>query len=362
MRRKKIKLAILSTLFAFSACVKEVTINTRDEKPILVVEGSITTDSLPYTVKLTYSGPYKAGLDIPDEFLEKQAKVIITDDQGNSTNLSYKGKGIYETTDPNYIGKAGRSYNVTVELKDGRKYISTPEKIKQPVPISAVNIKFALDNNFIFPSSLHVLIDAKDPANEENYYKWNFYSWVMRQTHGIPCGFGCVMYAYCFQKITDKEVRILSDASINGNEIKNQLVGKSYIYTYGKSYVEISQLSLTREAYQFWRRYEDQVLRTGNILDPLPASIKGNVYNASDPGDFALGYFSASAIVHKRAVLIPFNVTQYLLDISAVQFIPDGSQVCFDYFPNALFYPPPPADQYPPPPGWENAERIEVRW
>jgi hypothetical protein len=86
------------------------------------------------------------------------------------------------------------------------------------------------------------------------------------------------------------------------------------------------------------------------------------MYNASDPSDFALGYFSASAAVHKRAILIPFNVTQYLLDISAVQFIPDGSQVCFDYFPNALSYASPPADQYPPPPGWENAERIEVHW
>jgi hypothetical protein len=358
----KSNLAIIVLLLGFTACVKEVRITTRNEKPILVVEGSITTDSFPYSVKLSYSGPYKSGLNIPDEFVEKQAKVTINDDQGNVVNLVYKGNGVYETTDPNYIGKPGRSYSLTVELKDGRKYISVPERIKQPVAISAINVKYFFDNSLILPTSLHVYVDTKDPANEENYYKWNFYSWVMRQTHGIPCGFGCVLYEYCFQKIDDKQVRLLSDASVNGNEIKNQFVGKSFIYTYGDSYIDIAQLSMTREAYQFWRRYEDQVLRTGNILDPLPAAVKGNIYNASNPADFALGYFSASAVVHRRAVLIPLNVTRYLLDISAVQFIPDGSQVCFNYFPNALAYPPPPADQYPPPPGWENAERIKVQW
>jgi len=358
----KEQILIITILLTLTACVKQVTINTRNEKPILVVEGAITTDSLPYSVKLSYSGPYKSALDIPDEYLEKQAKVSISDDQGNTTILTHRDKGVYETTDPNYIGRQGRSYHVIIELSDGRKYTSVPEKIKPVVPILATAVVFAQDNNFILPTSLHVSINADDPANEENYYKWNFYSWVMRQTHGIPCGFGCKLYEYCFQKITDKEVRILSDASINGNQIKNQLVGKSYIYTYGKSYVDIAQLSLTREAYQFWRSYEDQVSRTGNILDPTPGSIKGNVYNATDPNDFALGYFSASSVTHKRAILVPLNITQYLLDISAVQFIPEGSQVCFTYFPNALFYPPPPAEQYPPPPGWENAERIEVRW
>ncbi|MES1214744.1 MAG: DUF4249 family protein, partial [Bacteroidota bacterium] len=164
------------------------------------------------------------------------------------------------------------------------------------------------------------------------------------------------------QKVVDDKIRILSDNSLNGNEIRNLEIGSSYIYTFGNDFIDIGQVSLTREAYQFWERYNDQTTRTGSILDPLPASIKGNVFNEADPDDFALGYFSASSVTHKRAEIIPYSLTQYWLDLSAVQFIPPGGVACFDYFPDALSYPPQPARQYPPPEGWENAEQIAVYW
>ena len=170
------------------------------------------------------------------------------------------------------------------------------------------------------------------------------------------------MYEYCYQKHIDKEIRLLSDNSINGNKILNQEVGYSYIYTFGDHFVDISQTSLTREAYQFWQRYNEQLTRTGSILDPLPASIRGNVYNETDPDDFALGYFFASSITHRRAILVPYSITPYWLGQSAAQFIPPESVACFDFFPDALFYPPPPAKQYPAPVGWENAEKIKVYW
>lgn len=362
MPTKFIGLVFLSFLFSAASCVKQTSIDRRSETPTLVVEGAITTETGPYSVRLSYSGPYERGLEVPDEYLEKEAEVSITDDQGRATNLRHVGNGFYETSDTTYTGQAGRSYQLIIRLKDGKKYVSKPEKMKNPVPISKVTAGFFSDNNFIYPTSMHVFVDADDPSDEENYYKWDFYSWIMRQTHGISCGFGCVMYEYCFQKVTDKETRIFSDASSNGNPIRNRQVGFSYIYTYGDAYVNIEQVSLTREAYQFWQRYDEQVSRTGSILDPLPSSIKGNVYNEADPADFALGYFFANGVTRRRVKLVPYDITEYLLSLTATKFIPDGAVNCFEYFPNALPYPPPPATQYPPPPGWENAERIEVHW
>jgi len=357
---QQIRIIFLTVVVAFiaPACIKQIDVETRNEKPILVVEGAVTTEAEPYTVKLSYSGNFTRGNVIPEEFLEKDATVSISDDLGNTTSLVYKDNGIYETTDPDYIGEAGRSYHVTVELKDGKKFVSVPEKINPPVPIANTSTSF----NFYTPSSINVYADLKDPANQENYYQWSFYSWAPRKTNGIGCGFGCILYEYCFQKITDPEFRILSDAAINGNTIKNQLLGISPIYWYGKHYIDIRQHSISREAYQFLQRFNEQKTRIGNILDPLPASIRGNVYNAADPDEFALGYFSASSVTHKRAILVPFNITQFLLDQTAATFIPSGAKICFEAFENAMPYPPPPATQNPPPPGWENAEVIEVRW
>ncbi len=363
MQVLKIIIAISILTITTQSCIKQVDVVTRNEKPFLVVEGSVTTDTVAYTVKLTYSGPIAYSDVIPDQYLEKDAIVTIADDLGNTTPLVYTDQGVYETTDPAYIGTVGRSYSVTVVLKDGRKYISTPEKIKPPVPISNINVSFINKFDMFYPTYLDISIGAKDPAQEENYYRWTFYSWSGRQTKGVSCGLGnCIIYEYCYQKFVDKEVRILSDNSINGNDIKNQTVGRCYIYTYLNDFIDISQVAMTREAYQFWKSYQDQQTRTGGILDPLPASIKGNVHNASNSNDFALGYFSASSVAHKKVILIPYSITPYLFEISARQFIPDQFVACFDYFPNTLLYPPPPDKQYPPPPGWQNAEEIKVYW
>jgi hypothetical protein len=42
----------------------------------------------------------------------------------------------------------------------------------------------------------------------------------------------------------------------------------------GKQYVEVSQYSLTREAYQFWKLLDEQQTRTGSLFDPQPAPMK----------------------------------------------------------------------------------------
>lgn len=350
-------------ILIFSSCIKRVDVKLRNEPPVLVVEGNISTDSIPYTVKLTYSGQLAYADDIPDQYLEQNAKVTIEDDLGDSTALSYTGRqGVYITNDSSYIGQIGRSYFVKVQLPAGKTFLSKPEKINPPVPVSAINVVFDSTFDFYFPTKLKIYADVNDPANEENYYKWDFTSWTMRQTHGVPCGFGCLIYEYCYQRFENKQIDIYADDAINGNVIKNHYMGSSYIYTYGNHFIEIKQSSISKEAYMFWESYRDQTTRTGSILDPLPASIKGNIYNESNPEEYALGYFSASSVTHKKAELIPFSITAYLLQISALELIPPGSVACFDYFPNTISYDPPPARQYPPPPGWENAEKIEVHW
>lgn len=351
---------MLGILMTLQGCIKRVNVETRNEKPILVVEGSITTDSVPYSVRLSYSGPFTLVRDIPEELLVDDAIVSIIDNQGNTTLLAYKDSGLYQTTDPNYVGVVGRSYHVSILLKDGTNYISKPELIKPVQPIKKISGNFINDFSIELPTYLNINVDVQDPPGEENYYRWTFFSYIMRQTRGVPCGFQCINFQFCYQGQVDNEIRILSDQFINGNEIKSQSVGRTYIYTYGNPYTEITQHSISREAYQFWKRYQDQQLRTGSILDPLPAAIKGNVYNAANNAEFALGYFSASAVTKRKVIFRPIGITEYLLDISARHHIPADFIACFDYYTNSISFP---DGVYPPaPPGWENAEQIDVRW
>ena len=344
----------------WTSCVKKVTVKTRLEKPQLVVEGSVSNDSTAYLVSLGYSGQFTFADDIPEENRETRALVTIQDDLGQQYALTHLGNGLYQTIDPDFIGKVGRSYSVTIVLPDGRTYVSKPETILPVVPFNRINANWVNDFNLEHPTYLNISVDADDPAAQENYYRWTFDSYIMRETRGVPCGFFCVNYVFCYQRQPGPDVRILSDAAINGRPIRNQLVGRTYIYTYGNPYIEVKQHAISRGAYQFLERYQDQLVRTGGILDPLPASIKGNVYNKDNPADFALGYFSAESVYKKKLIVIPYSITAYLLDISAKSFIPEGSIACFDYYPNSLPYP---TGQFPPPPpGWENAEQLKVYW
>src|SRR5438128_2345995 len=104
MQLQKIPVILFIIAMSLQACIKQVDVAKRDEKPILVVEGSITTDTLPYSVRLTYSGPIASSEAIPEQYLEKDAKVTISDDLGSATPLVHKNDGIYETTNPLYIG------------------------------------------------------------------------------------------------------------------------------------------------------------------------------------------------------------------------------------------------------------------
>lgn len=345
-----------------SSCVKSIDPELRNEAPILVVEGGVSNDTVPYTIRLSYSGPFESGRTIPDQYLEKDAAVKIKDDEGKTVTLTHSGNGLYATTDPTFVGKAGKTYTLDILLKNGKHFISRPEVIPAPVSIAKVNAAYNDRFNYIVPTTLDVSVDVNDPAGQENYYRWSTYSWSMRKSNGVSCGFGCIMYEYCYQKNADTSVRILSDAAVNGNLVSQVPIAKSYIYWYGDHFIDIQQQSLSRSAYQFWKSYQEQITRSGSLLDPLPASIKGNVYNADNPSEFALGYFTAYGTTHKRVVLVPFSITDYLLDRTAKQFITPGPAVCFLTYNDALTYPPPPARQYPPPPGWETAEKIEVRW
>ena len=180
------------------SCIKEVQVDLRNVKPILVVEVSVSTDCVSYEVRVTYSGMIELVSEIPEENLVKDALVQIKDDVGNSTTLSYTNNGYYITTDSSFVGVTGRTYHVEVTLKDGKKYISLPEKMQNPVPIDSVNVKFINDFNLEHPTYLRAYVNTSDPGNEENFYKWEFVNYTRRQTPGVGCGFGGVKHSVHF--------------------------------------------------------------------------------------------------------------------------------------------------------------------
>ncbi len=351
MTKKLNSVFVLVLIILHSSCIKKVQVPIRNVEPILVVEGLITNDSVPYQVKLSYSGSYTFGNQIPTELYEANALVSISDSEGAGTPLFYREKGLYETNDKNFIGTPGKGYTLHIKLPNGKEYISEEQVIPEPVPIQEVS---SIQHEFTYdlkrPTRFNIFITSADPADQENYYRWVSDGWVPRKATGVPCGFFCIEFEFCHQHISESSVRIFSDNAINGNKIINQLVGSSYLYYFGRHYIRISQLSMTRSSYQFWNSFQLQLESSGGLLDAIPSSINSGIYNVNNPADRALGIFEASAVAHYRFILVPENVSNFLLQQTALPFIETGA--CHLIYENAI--------EIPPPPGWEAAPEIRV--
>jgi Domain of unknown function (DUF4249) len=347
------------------SCIRNVNVPIRSVSPILVVEGLITTDPPPYSINLSYSGKftstYQGSTDSGKEQFITNAGVTIEDDLGDSTACKWISNGTYQSADSNFIGKVGRSYMLKIYLSNGKTYVSKPEKITPVPPIDSVHIVY--DSTFITdvrPTQLIISVNTYDPPGVQNFYRWTAYGYIPRKSVGSACGFSppssclpynCTCSALCEQLLFNNEINILSDQFIDGREIRQQPVFYSPLYWFGIHFIEIKQYSISEQAYLFWEQYLTQTNRTGSILDPLPAPLKGNVFNKADSNDIALGLFSGSAVYNKKVLIIPFFLQRYYLISVAGEYITQGD--CQFVFPNTL-----PDDTNPP--GWENAEEIDL--
>ncbi len=288
------------TLFS---CVDEVQLPIRQVERRLVVDGLITDEPPPYPVKLTYSGNLKGPLLIPDELAINGAIVTIEDNFGNRAQLIQDPLNLafYWMRDARLRGVPGRRYTLRVTLPDGSRYVSRPELMPPVAPIERLYGEYReSDRNTSDLNTFLVRIDTQDPPTPGNYYRWQALSYIPVWSGSDPLrGRGAIAYAPFYGTLTN----VLSDALINGNRVAGRLVLTSPLVGLGAQYVETRQYSLTREAYQYWTRYEQQLARSGTLFDAQPASIEGNVYVAGDSTRLTLGYFGASAVSRQRIIM-----------------------------------------------------------
>jgi len=338
---------ILLITAVYTSCIKTATLDYRKPVPALVVDGVLLTDTTPCTITLSYSGLFNSEGAQQQNFID-DAVVYLKDDAGDSSKLYAIGSGQYQSAG-NVNAVVGRSYSLSIALSNGKRYASVPEKI---TPVSK---NFELDSISSTTSYAwddlyggQMKIRTKDPADQVNYYRWISTDWLSREATGIPCGAN-PCFVYCYQYYHDPTIYVLPDKFVNGQEIRYETALTSPYFTVGKHYIELKQLSLTQNAYQFWNLYQQQTTRTGGILDPLPSPIQGNIYNVNDSKELALGYFEASDVTSIKFVFAPLFVNTYFTFRNRPNHIAVGA--CYLVYPNAL---------NDPPPGWEGAPEYIV--
>jgi len=335
MKLKSIKI-VLILFFFVPSCIDPIDFSEGDDSKSLVVDGLITNEPGPYVVHLERTSNYNSSSTQTEKV--QGAIVFLSDDVGNSEILleTYV-PGIYKTDPDGIRGVPGRYYKIEIETPDGEHYESMPELLS-PVPeIDTIYYERQqhqeLDDDNIVQTfeGFQIYIDTSDPENVKNHY---MRSWTgTHEVHTQPWDYFDPHFwkpapkdccATCWITERPRQIDVFDDNFLDGNQINKSPVAfvrilnsNSSRHFHGKYHVEVKQLSLTKEAYNYWSLIKEQIISSGSIFEPPPVAISGNIENCTNPEDIAFGYFGASAISIK-SIFIPASEAPYPSDDTLV--------------------------------------------
>jgi len=152
-------LVIILALLGLYSCQKVINIDLNSASPQTVIEGNISDQQGPYTVKLTQTVNFSATNDFPPI---SGALVTVGDNAGNSETLTETSPGIYTTS--TLQGIPGRTYKLSVTAK-GKTYTAT-STMASPVNLDTIISKQGGFGGHDISWSARFL----DPAGVTNYY------------------------------------------------------------------------------------------------------------------------------------------------------------------------------------------------
>ncbi|MCB0686048.1 MAG: DUF4249 domain-containing protein [Saprospiraceae bacterium] len=293
------------------SCVDEVNIQTSQAVRTLVVEGFITTEPGPHTVKISTSAKYGT---IFEDFSKRESKatVRIRDNEGRVTFLTEsEDAGVY-LTPTDFHAELGKSYTLLINTLRQGDYASIPEETAKVPPIDSLQVfyrKTPTENTLIDQHSVEIYATWMDPPEEQNFYTWqnkgtyfietfpeNF---TISTTSGkVPAPKPCCKNCWVTELNSDKTIRLFSDRNYDGKSITQLAAnivddGGRFMDKY---LVRIRQLGLSKNAFTFLDVLKRQLGVSGGIFDPPPAELRGNIVNLDDPDNTAIGYFFASEV------------------------------------------------------------------
>lgn len=284
----------------------------------LVVDAYLSTNDGTITVSLSRTQPLYSTEAPP---AESGAVVTLEDDQGAVYPLQEQRSGRYSTG--GVVPSAARKYRTHIRTSGKEDFFSEFINIK-PSP--------EIDNVYWLPESdgLFIYVDTHDPSGNSRYYKWNytetweytssFQSIVKLVGQGVVVPRPPEEYMYwCWRTVNSTGIFVGSSAKLQEDVIRQYpliFIPKASWKLARKYSVLVTQQTLTEEAYNYWLQLEQTTERLGGLFDPMPSQITGNFYNATDPSQPVLGFFSGGAVVEKRMFVSFTELPRHLQEIT----------------------------------------------
>jgi hypothetical protein len=335
---KKLKLITVVVcsyaILGLQSCVDPFSISTPDNPPTITVDGLLSTDLGPHSVRITRTDKYGSVFEGAITTVN-DANVAIRDNEGNVTFLEefvqdsatffFNGMGTFVTregivfpqgswvtyfvgrktgiyrTPINFRAEVGKTYTLQILLLNGESYSSEPQKVLPVAPIEDVSIlTYTRPSANPLEQSSGATIQTKftDPADETNFYFWRVANPVytfITDLEGASCCDVC--FRYDDAAITNT-FAIQDDTGFNGitTNLPTISIGDDGFRFKDRLRVDFNQYSTVAAGHRYLRLIKQQLDLKGSVFDPLPANIRGNMFNVNDPNKQVLGYFFVSDV------------------------------------------------------------------
>lgn len=317
--KTRILLSMIILVAWISACVDIFQAGVVSNLKILVVDATLSNIATEQSISIMESVNEK-GTAFNEPIQNAKVELIINNTKRILFTEKTAGRYVLPTSFKLAIGE---QYQLVFTTSNGKKYESGIEKLISVPEIVKVHDEFEVNgfqkNEKNLPAN-YIYIDTKDPENEVNNYLWTWQQWE-KQDICITCEGGrynanigiCQkqpeyqgqFFDYycegdCWDIFKSSELNVLNDALSNGKLISNRLVAKIPYYTTNGTLIEISQQSISLEAYKYFKLLAEQTQNTGTLVDTPPAAIIGNIKNIDNDREPVAGFFMVTSITKSR--------------------------------------------------------------
>lgn len=338
IKRNQIFSGMLFIITFLLGCTDEIQLKIKSEEPTIVVYGEIHNGKGPYTVRV--QKPTNYGYQSVTDFIAppiENAKVVISDDAGNTEQLMEQFPGVYVTKKEGIRGVVGRKYILTVEAL-GEKYSSIPEAISQPPKIDSVfNVFNYADNPRDYGHNISIIIN--DSKQEGDHYLIKHSSFNEFMIDQAPC-YGTPpkcpeFFLRCWKYEQNATMILLNDKFTNGQSIKQQIAHAPLDATVDfATYITVQNGS--RNLYNYWLRQDVQSKRSGSIFDVQPTQVLGNIFSTNG-SKVALGYFAVTGMTRVKYIFNRFAATPLQQATKLIAYNADFRKRYVDYDCRNLF-------------------------
>jgi hypothetical protein len=289
---------LLICAFSFSGCIKPfLAPPSANNLSFLVVDGTVTVGS-PVRIKLSRTKNLVDTVETQPEF---GAQLQLESESGTVFPFITTDFGEYTAENVTEIQR----YRLRIKTQDGNEYLSDFVETRVSPPIDSVE--------WVEDDDVYIYVNTHDDQSTTRYYRWEFEETVeyravydsnieFRNGELIFIGPDEMRYA-CFKYFPSHEILVASSGALGADVISDFLLTRipndnSKINP--RYSMLVKQYALTADAYQYWQIVKQNSEQTGNIFDPQPSQLYGNIKNVNRPDEPVIGYLSASTVAEKR--------------------------------------------------------------